>query len=180
MSICEAPHNVEFGVENIFTMSSILNSIINDQLNHNFLSLITMEREVFSIARYNISILSKSLLHSSFAIWWIMLNETLWSDITSMVLACLCDFITPSESLDWSTTFQEINGFLNCSGSFFGSESNFPWSFQKHTIELSNHLLQRFDQKFRVFSKSIVEFENWDVHVLNLWSGSIVFLLSHC
>jgi hypothetical protein len=44
---------------------------------------------------------------------------------------------------------------------------------------LSNHLLQRFNQKFRVFPKSIVELENWDVHVLNLWSGSIVFLISH-
>ena len=43
VSISEAPHDVELSIENVLSVASILNSIVNNQLNHNFLSLVTME-----------------------------------------------------------------------------------------------------------------------------------------
>jgi hypothetical protein len=46
----EASHYVEFSVENVFTMTSVVNSIIYDQLDHDLFSFFTMERKVLSIA----------------------------------------------------------------------------------------------------------------------------------
>jgi hypothetical protein len=77
-------------------VTSILNTVINNQLNHNFLGLVAMEWQIFTIARNDVSIFSQSFFNSSFAIWGVMLDKTLWANVTSVVLTCLSNFIAPS------------------------------------------------------------------------------------
>ena len=43
VGISEASHNVEFSVEDILSVASVLYTVVNNQLNHNFLGLVTME-----------------------------------------------------------------------------------------------------------------------------------------
>ena len=43
MGVSEASHHVELSVEDILSVASVLYTVINNQLNHNFLSLVTVE-----------------------------------------------------------------------------------------------------------------------------------------
>ena len=38
-----ASHHVELGIENVFSMSPVLHSVVNNQLDHDFLGLLAME-----------------------------------------------------------------------------------------------------------------------------------------
>lgn len=68
VGIGEAAHHVELGVENILSVTSVLNTIVNNQLDHHFLGLIAVERQIFTIARNNISIFPESFFNTSFAV----------------------------------------------------------------------------------------------------------------
>lgn len=58
MWVSVAAHHVELSVEDVFSVASILHSIIDNQLDHDFFGLLTVEGQVFSIARDNVSVLS--------------------------------------------------------------------------------------------------------------------------
>ena len=68
MLIGVAPHDVELGIENVLSVSSVLNAVIDDKLDHDLLGLFAVERQVLTIARDNVSISLESLLDSGFAI----------------------------------------------------------------------------------------------------------------
>jgi hypothetical protein len=53
----------EVRVKNIFAMSSIRNSIVNDELKHDIKGCFAMEREVFAVACYDFTILLQSFLY---------------------------------------------------------------------------------------------------------------------
>lgn len=81
MQVREATHNVEFSIENILSMTSILNTIIYNQLNHDLSGFFAVEREILSVAGYDIAILSKSLLDSRFTIGRVVLYQTLRANV---------------------------------------------------------------------------------------------------
>ena len=68
MRVCVAAHHVELSVENVLSVAPVLNTVIYDQLNHNFLGLIAMERQIFTITGNHVSVFSQPFLHSSLAV----------------------------------------------------------------------------------------------------------------
>ena len=71
---CVASHNVKLGIENIFSMTSVWNSIVNNKLYQDFFGIVTMETQIFTVATYYISIFSQSFFYTGSAIWAIVLN----------------------------------------------------------------------------------------------------------
>lgn len=67
-------HHIKLGVENILAMTSVGNTVVNNQLNHDLLCVITVEREVFSVAGNDVAILSEPLLDSGLSITGVVLN----------------------------------------------------------------------------------------------------------
>ena len=63
-----AAHHVEFGIENVLSMSSVLHAVVYDQLYHHLLGLLAVEAEVFTVACNNVPVLSQPLLYTRLAI----------------------------------------------------------------------------------------------------------------
>ena len=133
-------HDIELGVENILTVASVGNTIVNNKLDHDFLCVITMEREIFTVAGYNVAVLSESLLDSGLSIAGIVLNKTFGANVTRMILTSFCNFIAPSEWLNFTLFSKELDGLIDCINTLFGSKSNFAWSFKEEPIKLLNHV----------------------------------------
>ena len=43
MGVGVAPHHVELGIEDVFSMTPVLNAVVNNQLDHDFLGFFAME-----------------------------------------------------------------------------------------------------------------------------------------
>lgn len=114
-------HNIELRVENILSMTSVGNTVVNNQLNHDLLCVITVERKVFSVAGYDVAILSEPLLDTGLSVAGIVLNKSFGADITSVVLTCFGNLITPSEWLYLALLSKEFDGFVYGVNTFFGS-----------------------------------------------------------
>ena len=71
---CVASHNVKLGIENIFSMTSVWNTIINNKLYQDFLGIVTMETQILTVATYYISIFSQSFFYTGSSIRAIVLN----------------------------------------------------------------------------------------------------------
>lgn len=92
-------HHVKLRVKNILSVSSVGHTIVNNQLNHDLLCVITVERKVFSVAGNDVAILSEPLLDTGLSVAGIVLNKSFRADITRVVLTCFGNLITPSEWL---------------------------------------------------------------------------------
>lgn len=102
-------------------MASVGNTIVNNKLDHDLLRVITVERKVFSVAGYDVTILPEPLFDSGLSIAGIVLNKSLWADITSVILTCFGNLITPSEWLYFTLLSKEFDGFVNSIYTLFGS-----------------------------------------------------------
>lgn len=114
-------HNIKLRVENILAVSSVGNTIVNNQLNHDLLCVITVEGKVFSVAGDDVTILSEPLLHSGLAVAGVVLNESFWADIAGVILTCFGDLIAPSEWLYLHLLSEEFDGLVDSVYTLFGS-----------------------------------------------------------
>ena len=147
-----ASHHVEFRIENIFSMTSVWNTVINDKLYQDFLGIIAVETQILSVATYHISVFSKSFFNTGSTIRAIVLNQSLWTNILNVIRRSLTNSISPSQWLHWSLFLAEINGFLDGINSFFSSKGHFAFSLEKHGIKLFAHFFKVFDQILWILS----------------------------
>jgi hypothetical protein len=155
-----AAHGSEFLVENVFAMASVGDSIVDDQLNENSLGVVAMETQVLTIARHDIAVLSEPFLHSSFAIRAVVLDETFSSSVFGMISSSLCNWLAPLERWNWLLFLEEIDRLLDSILAFLGSESDFGVTFEKHSLEFSEHLLEVWDKHLGILPHVVVDFEH--------------------
>jgi hypothetical protein len=114
-------HYIKLRVENILAVSSVGNTIVNNQLNHDLLCVITVEGKVFSVAGDDVTILSEPFLDSGLSVAGVVLNESFWADIAGVILTCFGDLIAPSEWLYLHLLSEEFNGLVDSVYTLFGS-----------------------------------------------------------
>ena len=68
VGVGEAAHNVELSIENVLSVASVLHAVVHDQLDHNFLGLVAMEGQIFTITRNYISVFPEPFFNASFAV----------------------------------------------------------------------------------------------------------------
>jgi hypothetical protein len=68
VGVGEAAHNVELSIKNILSVASVLHTVVHNQLDHNFLGLVAMEGQIFTITRNYISVFPEPFFNASFAV----------------------------------------------------------------------------------------------------------------
>ena len=68
VGVGEAAHNVELSIENVLSVASVLHAVVHDQLDHNFLGLVAMEGQIFTITRNYISVFPEPFFNAGFAV----------------------------------------------------------------------------------------------------------------
>ena len=85
----------EIVIEEILSVTTIGNTIVDEKLQNHLDSCFAMERQVFAVAGHNLSILLESLLNGG-SIAALVLDESFGSDIDDVVACGLTKFTVPS------------------------------------------------------------------------------------
>lgn len=122
-----APKDLEFLVEDVFTMASLHHTIIDYQLRNNFESLVTMEWQVFAVAVQNLSMLLDPILHCA-SVGALVWEQSLGTSVIHVFLCCLGELRAPSKWLTCRYLIQVINGILDSSLPLISSQVGFAVS----------------------------------------------------
>ena len=134
-------------------MTTVLHAIVNDQLDHNLFGILAVEGEVLAVATDNLTVLAKAFLHTSATVRRVMLDQASWANVLGVILRSLGDIGRPAQRLDFGgLALKECDGLLDSCSALLRSEGYFALTFQKHAIELLQHLLQVVNEVLRVFS----------------------------
>ena len=96
-----AAHDTELSIENILSVSSVLNSIVNNELKHDLLGHLAVERQIFTVARDDISVVSESFFDSGLVVRAIVLDQASGSNVVSVVGGSLGDLTIPLKGSNW-------------------------------------------------------------------------------
>ena len=163
-----AAHNIKFWVENIFSMSTVCHTVINDELDHDLFGFFTVETQILAIAADHVAILAKSLLDAGPAVRTVMLDQALGSDVLSVILARLSDLVAPSQWLNGSLLLEEVDSLVDSVDSFLGSERHLAWPLEQHALEFGGHFFEVWDEDFGVLSEVIMQSKYLLVHGSNV------------
>jgi hypothetical protein len=171
-----ASHYFEIFLKQVFTMGSWFATIINDQLQDNFLSIIAKNRYVFSITSNDVAIVSKSLLCA------LIFGAEMWygsilADVFGMCFWALGHFVGPFERFHCVLFFQEGYCLFNSLWSFLGQNGGTAISPSQLFIalvilvnfELLKHIFEHWDQTFGVFTHHVCKFKDFCVNRVKSW-----------
>ena len=136
-------------------------------------------RNSFLVKGYSSAIPIESFHGGGHSVARVELEESLGTDIGSVITTCLGDTIRPFE---WpifilSLISQEGNGFFNSCYSFFGYPRLFARPLKNKAIKLFLHGNEIFDKHSWIFSHLVMELEYLPVHLTN--GCDLVFILNY-
>ena len=156
----EAAHDIELGVEDVLAVATVLDAVVNDQLNQDFFGILAVERQVLTVAADDLAVLAEALLYTSSPVRGVMLDQASWSDVLGVIFGGLSNLGAPAQRLDGLLALKEVNRALDSLGTFFGPESDLALSLQQHTVELAKHGLEVLNEELRVLPDVVMHLEN--------------------
>ena len=154
MRTCVRTHFLEWSIEKVHSVTTIWNTIVNEQWHHDIIASVCAEHEVFTptAARSEFSY----SLSRRFSIAAIVLGQTQGTDIICMGFRSRTEQIVPSESTHSCRCLKERYCLIYSWFSFIGLDPCLTiCSLPNKAIKFRSHFLELWDEGFRISSKLI-------------------------